>query len=289
MRAFETAPAQRHSSPLKRADEDRPRNRLPPIDRLEDHAVSARFCERLALAGGLRESEGRALLELKSKAVGYHAGGMIADEFDPLPVLVIVSGWASAQRILEDGRRQVFDILAPGDSIGLWPANLKAITVSFVALTPLVAADAAGLRKCGAGRIQGLSEALSIEEQKMESRLYDHIVRLGRRSGLERVADFVLEIYLRLIETRCTTELRFPFPLTQEVLADFLGLTPIHVNRTLRQMRQIGLAKIASGWLEIENLNLLRSAARDANKFIRARSCAGTKEIRIGRNETSTP
>ena len=52
-------------------------------------------------------------------------------------------------------------------------------------------------------------------------------------------------------------------PAQREVLADCLGLTSIHVNRTLKQMRQDGLVRISSGWVEIENLDLLRDAAHD--------------------------
>lgn len=233
------------------------------IRRLGDSPVSADFCDRLAKDGQLSESELKTLLDIRTRAITYRSGQLIAGDSDALPCLIILSGWAASQRILEDGDRQVFDLLTPGDSIGLLQGNRKPHAVSFAALTDLVTADASGLRRSVLGRAPGFTQALASAEQQAESRLYDHIVRLGRRSSYERLADFLFGLYTRLTDARRINGPRFPFPLTQEVLADCLGLTSIHVNRTLKQMRQDGLVRISSGWVEIENLDLLRDAAHD--------------------------
>src|SRR3974390_2441748 len=103
------------------------------IRRFSDSPASADFCERLARDGALTESELRTLLDVRTRAIRYRAGQIIAGDLEPLPCLIILSGWAASQRILEDGDRPVFDLLTPGDSIGLLQGNRKPHAVSFAA------------------------------------------------------------------------------------------------------------------------------------------------------------
>jgi CRP-like cAMP-binding protein len=77
--------------------------------------------------------------------------------------------------------------------------------------------------------------------------LLDHAVRLGRLTAFERVAHFLLELQQRLEIAGLGDRQRFPLPLTQEILADALGLSIVHVNRTLQQLRRTGLIELRSG------------------------------------------
>ena len=67
--------------------------------------------------------------------------------------------------------------------------------------------------------------------------LGEHLIDAGRRSAYERVAHLLLELFVRLKRVRLTGERTFSIPLTQELIADALGLTTVHVNRTLRALR----------------------------------------------------
>jgi CRP-like cAMP-binding protein len=157
----------------------------------------------------------------------------------------VVSGWACRQRLMPDGRRQIFSLLLPGDGFGF--ASRPALS-SVVALTALETVDASAIQDAvRRGAAPGLARALAGAELLEDSLLLDHAVRLGRLTAFERVAHFLLELQQRLEITGLGDRQRFPLPLTQEMLADTLGLSIVHVNRTLQQLRRAGLIELRSG------------------------------------------
>jgi CRP-like cAMP-binding protein len=86
-----------------------------------------------------------------------------------------------------------------------------------------------------------LGTAILWAASRDEAMVVEHLVNIGRRTALERTAHFFLELAERLRLVGLATEREFPCPLNQYVLADALGLTAIHVNRVLRQLREDGL------------------------------------------------
>ena len=89
----------------------------------------------------------------------------------------------------------------------------------------------------------------------------EHLVNVGRRSGIERTAHFFMELAERLHLVGLATEAEFDCPLSQFVLADALGLTAIHINRVLRQLRDQDLLTVRKGTIRIHDLNGLRKLA----------------------------
>lgn len=159
----------------------------------------------------------------------------------------ILSGWACRQRVLPDGRRQIFSFLLPGDGMGL-DRRAAPEPATVVALTALETVDAAPVvQAVQAGRAPGLARALAAIEPLEHQLLLDHMVRLGRQTAYERVAHFLLELQRRLEITGLGDNQRFPLPLTQEIMADALGLSIVHVNRTLQQLRRERLLELRSG------------------------------------------
>jgi CRP-like cAMP-binding protein len=159
----------------------------------------------------------------------------------------ILSGWACRQRVLSDGRRQIFGFLLPGDSIGL-RRRAGPELCAIASVTSLELADAEPVREAAqSGRAPGLVRALSSIEPMEQGLLLDHVVRLGRQTAYERVAHFLLELQQRLEVVGLGDSQRFPLPLTQEILADALGLSIVHVNRTLQQLRREHLIELRSG------------------------------------------
>ncbi len=88
-------------------------------------------------------------------------------------------------------------------------------------------------------------------------RLLDHVVRLGRQTAYERVAHLLLELYERARLLGDADGGRFSLPLTQEVLADALGLSVVHVNRVLQQLRRDGYVELRTGQARLLNLSAL--------------------------------
>jgi CRP-like cAMP-binding protein len=159
----------------------------------------------------------------------------------------ILTGWACRQRTLPDGRRQIFSFLLPGDSVAC-TARILPEASAVVALTTMETLDAQPLLDAIADdRAPGLAHAFSAIEAAEQKLLLDHMVRLGRQTAYERVAHFLLELQRRLEIAGLGDEQRFPLPLTQEMMGDALGLSIVHINRTLQQLRRDGLIELRSG------------------------------------------
>ncbi|MEH3036361.1 MAG: Crp/Fnr family transcriptional regulator [Sphingomonas adhaesiva] len=149
--------------------------------------------------------------------------------------LLLVRGWAARVRQLPDGRRQFLNFLVPGDVIGLSdvpralsPATIIAVTDVMVATPP------------DASELPDVAAAYAIARALDEAHLLAQIVRLGRLNAQERIADLLLELHERLTLNGLARGNAFDVPLTQEVLADALGLTSVHVNRMVQQARRDG-------------------------------------------------
>ena len=95
-----------------------------------------------------------------------------------------------------------------------------------------------------------------------ESTIYaEHLVDLGRRSALERVAHFLLELLTRLQSIGLADEQSFKIPLTQELLADALGLSIPHVNRVLRRLREDQLVVVEDQRVTVKDMDALAELA----------------------------
>jgi CRP-like cAMP-binding protein len=184
-------------------------------------------------------------------------------EGDYPPPTVILSGWACRQRLLPDGRRQIISFLLPGDIVGILPPCLPAPCAA-VALTRVRVADASSFYRATLGidpSQPGLAQGLRILQLLDESVLRDQVTRLGRQTAYERFANLLLELYSRLQTVGLASDGQFALPLTQEVLADALGLSVVHVNRTVQQMRRDRLVELRSGVVVITQPDALRSIA----------------------------
>jgi CRP-like cAMP-binding protein len=176
----------------------------------------------------------------------YPPGAMIhVSRKSPRNQFVIVSGWGCETRILPDGRRQIFSFLLPGDVVDLTRSSHVGRR-SFMSLTRLEIVDAHVLVAAepdGAA----VAEALKQAADRTEDRLFDHMVRIGRLSAKERVLNLLLELHDRLQAVGMVKEDSFRLPLTQEVFADALGLSIVHINRTLQQLRRAGRITLRAG------------------------------------------
>ncbi|HYG26918.1 MAG TPA: helix-turn-helix domain-containing protein [Caulobacteraceae bacterium] len=177
---------------------------------------------------------------------------------------VLLSGWACRCRVLPDGRRQIFTFVVPGDAVGLCSRPDPVLQTTTIALTKVITADASPLAEAAFERgaeFEGLCQAVSVAGALDEASLLDHIVRLGRQTAYERMAHLLLELRWRLSVVGLASERRFPLPLTQEVLADALGLSIVHVNRTLQQLRREGLLEMRAGAVELLKPEVLVAAS----------------------------
>lgn len=180
---------------------------------------------------------------------------------------VLLEGWACRQRLLADGRRQIVVVLLPGDLIGLDQRRRPLSFGSVTTLTPAQICEAGALRAAAAGcgdtvaKAAGLAAALRQAREMEEIWLVNQVVRLGRQTAYERVAHFLLELRERLAAVDRVHENRFSFPITQEILADALGLSVVHMNRTMQQLRRDGLVEQRATAITLRDVPALVSIA----------------------------
>jgi CRP-like cAMP-binding protein len=187
------------------------------------------------------------------------SGGTIRAE-DEIPadgLLAVSDGWAAAVAMLEDGRRQIVDLLLPGDIADL--AELRKESLGLVALTRVrvqrIEGPVAGLSRVGGpGR---LGRAWRLKCEADHKRIVHHIVRLGRMPAYQRVADFLIEQQERQRRYSRTARDVIELPLTQDMLADHLGMSVVHVNRVLQHLRRDGLIAYRNGHMAIRDAGRL--------------------------------
>jgi len=170
------------------------------------------------------------------------------------PVLIL-DGWALRACLLSDGRRQITELFLPGDIISSEPTDQR----SSYSIGAITAVTWCALDPASAAPGTGLNQALCAVELLKEQALRRHIVRLGRLDALDRLADWLLELYARLDSAGSCVGNTMPLPLTQEVIGDALGLTSVHVNRTLSALRREGLIEVQGGRAIILNADRCRA------------------------------
>ncbi|WP_340315610.1 Crp/Fnr family transcriptional regulator [Rhizorhabdus argentea] len=154
----------------------------------------------------------------------------------------------------------MLSIQLPGDIVGdggnrrpLEMSPVVALTsVRTISARPIFAAIARDPVQYGA-----LADAVGQLSRMEEARLIDHVVRLGRQTAVQRVGHCLLELYHRsqaigFVQSGC-----FPMPLTQEVLGDLLGLSLVHVNRVLSQLKRAALIEMQSGVVRVRDVDKL--------------------------------
>ena len=181
----------------------------------------------------------------------------------------VLEGWAARYKVLPDGSRQIVAFLIPGDFCNLHVTILREMDHGIVALTPArVAYTAQGaMDDLTRGRVEiggALWRATLIDEAVLRA----WIVNIGGRDARERVAHLFCELHARLSLVGLTSDGHFDLPLTQEVIAEAMGLTPVHVNRTLQDLRAEDLIVFRSGVLTIPDVQRLQEVAGFEPKYL---------------------
>jgi CRP-like cAMP-binding protein len=159
---------------------------------------------------------------------------------------LIRSGWACRVRLFGDGRRQILNYYLPGDVMGLSLDPEPVALAGYASLTRLMTMEMGALRTLVLERPQEYPElTAACRRMKMHEEFYllAQIARIGRQKAYERVGHLLLEFFSRLRRTGLTDGTMFQLPLTQEALADGLGLSAVHVNRTFKLLRRKGFVR----------------------------------------------
>lgn len=230
--------------------------------------MSNRFVKILSRLAELTAADASAVEKLISRPLPYRARqDLIREGDEPGPMFVMLEGWACRYKILPNGTRQIMALLMPGDACDLhvkllaeMDHGIQAVTSALVAT--VTRSDMQELMDRHPNVAKAMYSAQLIDEGVMRA----WIVSIGRRSSVERVAHLVCELYIRARNIGIAEELEFALPLSQLVLADALGMTSVHINRVLKELRLAGAMALQRGSVIIlDPAKLIRIAGFDEN------------------------
>ena len=217
--------------------------------------MANRFIEKLQGFVELAAADISALEEATSHPQVFKARVDLIREGDqPGPVIVMLEGWAFRYKVLPSGTRQIMAFMMPGDCCDLNISMLAEMDHSIQTVThATVAKIDSKLMDELMTQHPRIARAMYVSQLIDEGTLRAWIVSLGRRSSAERAAHLLLELYIRGVRSGLADCHELELPLSQVVLADALGMTPVHVNRMLQDFRRSGAIQLKRGLLRIQD------------------------------------
>lgn len=223
---------------------------------------------KLDVFTSVSEAQLQYLEAFRSGALQVQAGGTIIYERSPNGKLFTVyAGWAFRYKTLSDGRRQILNFLLPGDFIGLQQEFSDGAMHGIEALTDvsLCVFPRNGLMELFR-EYPSLGYDVTWLSAREESMVDDALLSAGRRNAAERVAVLLMHLYKRVERLGFARKdedggSSVEFPINQQHIADALGLSLVHTNKTLRRLQQLGLHRISDGRLRLLNTKALQRIA----------------------------
>jgi len=179
-------------------------------------------------------------------------------------VYMVDSGWIARSRTLPDARRQIIVTFLPGEFCGIktifmerQPDDIEALSEASVRRIHYQDACALAARDFRVAMF--LAWQLALDERH----LHNWTVRLGRANAEERLAALLLELRNRLLQLGVAAQAGYALPLSQQQIADHVGLTPVHVSRVLRRFRELEMVWINRGEVQfMDNVGQLEELAQ---------------------------
>lgn len=231
------------------------------------------FVRKLEIGAELSVGDRERVSNLSYQAETISAHQDIIKEGDrPDNVHIMLSGFACRYKILPSGDRQIMAWLIPGDMCDLHVSILGEMDHTIGTLTPCQVAFiprsvVEELSSAGGALTVALWWATLVDE----AILREWLVSMGRRSADRRMAHLFCELYVRLPSVGAAANNSFDFPATQDELGDTLGLSTVHVNRVLQQLRDDGLLTLTSKRLTILDCKRLEEFAEFDPNYLHLR------------------
>ncbi len=187
---------------------------------------------------------------------------LVVDGYEYRKLCFVAEGYGARYKLLRNGKRQILNVILPGDVIGLPGSFLDRASYSVIALTEMrahVCSIEAYVQLCYRRPQFGLALSwLAVHEAALYA---ERVVDTGRRTPPERLAHFLLELHSRLLMVGRAEPAAFELPFSQEVLGDALGLSVPHLNRMMSQLRFEGLIAFANRRVEFPDMAAIRVRA----------------------------
>ncbi|MCF8483262.1 MAG: Crp/Fnr family transcriptional regulator [Rhodospirillum sp.] len=217
------------------------------------------FARKLGAFVALSDAELAALDQLYGRRKSFLAGRDIVYQGQiKQSAYILASGWVCSYKILPSGTRQIVEFQIPGDFLGLRSVLFRTPDHNIEPITRVEASEVLASDLLDVfGRTPRLATAVLWAASRDEAMVVEHLVGIGRRDALERTAHFLLELCTRLMLVGMATTDGYACPLSQYHLADALGLSAVHVNRVLRELREDALLTFQKGQVTIHDFKRL--------------------------------
>ena len=184
----------------------------------------------------------------------------------------VLQGWAFRYKVLADGRRQILNYALPADMVGLQGSLMREMEHSVEALTPLTLCvfPRSKLWKLYS-KFPSLAFDVTWLAAREEQLINENLLSIGRRTALERTAYVLLHLFVRAQEVGLNKDRTVQFPFTQQHLADTLGMSLVHTNKTLKRLSASNAIRWKDRVFEILDRPALERIAGDDGAQHRAR------------------
>lgn len=202
----------------------------------------------------------RSLVEFE--AVVEKRRDLVVDGYPYSKLCYVKDGMAARYKVLRNGKRQIVNVLVPGDIVGLPGSFLDRAPFSVLALTDMkleVCSHDAFITACY--RRPKFALALSWLAVQDATFYAERVVDIGRRTPIERLAHFLLELHARLVMVGRAERAAFDLPISQEVMSDTLGLSVPHLNRMLAKLRGDGMLTVSGRRVQFTDIKALEVLA----------------------------
>jgi CRP-like cAMP-binding protein len=235
----------------------------------EDSALDTPLIKRMEQFTAFSEEDRHLLNELLARSQKQYGAreDIIREGEHSEDIHIVLSGLACRYKVLENGTRQVMAFLVPGDPCDSEIFILKEMDHSIGTVAPSLISSVPGdtMKDLLLNR-PGIALAFWWSTLQDEGILRERIIDEGRRDARSRIAFLIYEILLRMRAVGVIEDQTFEFPVTQVDLADATGLTPVHVNRMLQQLREEKLiATEGRHWTVLDPAGLRKVARFEAN------------------------
>jgi CRP-like cAMP-binding protein len=187
---------------------------------------------------------------------------LLLEESNAPQLYTALSGMGLRYKTLEDGSRQVINFIFPGDFIGLQAGVMGEMQHSAEATTEMTLCvfDRASLWRLYQGEPERSFDITWLAAME-EHFLGESLTMIGQQDGRQRVAWALTRVFMKLRALAIGTPKRVPFPYRQQDLADTIGMSLVHTNKTLQNLRRAGLADWRDGHLTVPDLPILAEIA----------------------------
>lgn len=229
--------------------------------------------KKLGAFNELASEEKAALEKVSSRMQRVEARSDIIREGDPpTDVHLVTSGLACRYKLLDNGRRQIVAYLIPGDFCDLNVFILSRMDHSIAAISPVQMVWLSRDQMLNLLRYPGISRAMWLATLVDEATLREWVTNLGQRSAEHRLAHLFCELFLRMKVVGMTDGLEFELPVTQAELGDTLGLSTVHVNRSLQSLKAADLMTFKGKRIIISDMARLKKISGFRDNYLHLRA-----------------